>query len=76
MYVFSKLSVVIYYFDAVFMFIQASDTSKPAFGSGPFSQSGFGFQSSGGFSGGSFSSQGGSVQASGFGFGAASSIGQ
>lgn len=52
-----------------------TDSPKPAFGSGPFSQSGFGSQPSGGFSGGSFSAQGGSVASSGFGFGASSSSG-
>lgn len=56
---------------AVVVFLQASDSSKPSFGSGPFSQSGFGSQSSGGFS-----SQGGSVMASGFGFGAPSTPGK
>ena len=53
-----------------------ADSPKPAFGSGPFSQSGFGTQSSGGFSGGSFSAQGGTVAASGFGFGASSPSGK
>ena len=59
--------------DIVVMFVKASETPKPAFGSVPFSQSGFGSQSSGGFSGGSFSSQGGGVLASGFGFGGGAS---
>ena len=52
-----------------------TDSPKPAFGSGPFSQSAFGTQSSGGFSG-SFSAQGGTVAASGFGFGASSPSGK
>ena len=55
---------------------QMTDSSKPAFGGAPFSQSGFGTQSSGGFSGGSFSTQGGSVAASGFGFSASSPSGK
>ena len=53
-----------------------TDSPKPVFGSNLFSQSGFGTQSSGGFSGGSFSTQGGSVAASGFGFGASSPSGK
>ena len=53
-----------------------TDSPKPVFGSGMFSQSGFGTQSSGGFSGGSFSAQGGTVAASGFGFGALSPSGK
>jgi len=53
-----------------------TDSPKPAFHGGPFSQSGFGTQSSGGFSGGSFSAQGGTVAASGFGFGASSPSGK
>lgn len=55
--------------------LQMTDSPKPAFGSGPFSQSGFGNKPSGGFSGGSFSAQGGSVASSGFGFGASPSSG-
>ena len=53
-----------------------TDSPKPVFGSGLFSQSGFGTQSSGGFSGGLFSAQGGTVAASGFGFGASSPSGK
>lgn len=53
-----------------------TDSPKPVFGSGLFPQSGFGTQSSGGFSGGSFSAQGGTVAASGFGFGASSPSGK
>lgn len=49
---------------------------QSSLGGGPFSQSGFGSQSSGGFTGGSFSTQGGSVLSSGFGVGTASSPGK
>lgn len=63
--------------DHAYLISQMGDsTTKPAFGSGPFYQSGFGSQSSGGFSGGSFSAQGSSVVASGFGFGASSPSGK
>ena len=53
-----------------------TDSPKPAFGGGPFSQSTFGTQPSSGFSGGSFSTQGGTVAASGFGFSASSPSGK